>query len=389
MLCTPMCPCYGIWAMEFAFTATLLKPSDDLQDVLHIAGKLAKKQHAEGLSDRLVLQAFVKSARMFSSQDSLLKLAGTSPKRLGAVLAQKIVSFPDSSANQALLQTAETFAQKSASPVIELEHLLLALLVSFDPALKETFAEVGLTADRVKASLPELKTTKPQRFALYCVKEFLEVIVVVLVMICVIRQGLGELRLIPSESMVPTLQIDDRVVVERVSQWTRPPHRGDILVFYPPEPLSILKKDPLSLLLRATGFSGIFFNKESRIDTAYIKRVIGLPGDILQVKPDDGVYINGKKLREPYVNEIAQTCTIPQAGPMGCSAIKIPPHSYFMMGDNRNHSEDSRYWLFLPEKRIIGRAVFRFWPLNRVGILDNPYDPPSLTTKTASKVSGK
>jgi signal peptidase I len=207
------------------------------------------------------------------------------------------------------------------------------------------------------------------RNTLFLVREIGEVAFVVLLMLIVIKEGFGELRLIPSESMLPLLQIEDRIVIEKVTRWWRPYQRGDILVFYPPT--TILKNDPLSWVLRATGFSGFIFPKESNIDVAYIKRLIGEPGDKIQVVPNEGVFVNGQRLHEPYVMELAQSCT--QVLPTQyCGTITVPRDSYFLMGDNRNQSADSRFWGFEPKERVIGRAVFRLWPLNRMGPLSLP-----------------
>jgi signal peptidase I len=186
----------------------------------------------------------------------------------------------------------------------------------------------------------------------------------------VVRQGLGEPRLIPSESMVPTLQVDDRVLVEKPSQWFRSYQRGDILVFYPPQ--TELKNDPWSLFLRWTGFSGLY-PKEANVDVAYIKRLIGLPGERLEVKFGQGVFINGHRLAEPYVADVPYSCTR-ELPTTQCGALTIPPNHYFVMGDNRNGSLDSRYWGFLPKERVIGRAWARVWPLDRFDWLDPHYN---------------
>src|SRR5699024_1297078 len=140
----------------------------------------------------------------------------------------------------------------------------------------------------------------------------------VLFFLILIKSFVGELRLIPSESMVPGLQVADRLVIERVTRWTRPYHRGDILVFYPP--MTQLKNDHVSLFLRLTGFSGLMYKKEDNIDVAYIKRLIGLPGDTVNVKPGVGVFVNGKKLDETYVNEVADTCTLMRPEPY-CGSV--------------------------------------------------------------------
>lgn len=190
-------------------------------------------------------------------------------------------------------------------------------------------------------------------------KEIIETVVTVLFLVIIIRNFLGEPRWIPSASMHPTLIEGDRLIIEKVSNYLSTPHRGDILVFYPPgEELSP------SLWAKFTRLTG-FFNQ----DTAYIKRLIGLPNETIQIKNDGKVYINGKDLKEPYIaNKPQLMCS----ESMHCGPMKIPANSYFMMGDNRDNSQDSRFWGFLPKQRIIGKAFFRFWPLNRIGLIQHP-----------------
>jgi signal peptidase I len=156
-----------------------------------------------------------------------------------------------------------------------------------------------------------------------------------------IRQFVAEARYIPSGSMEPTLQINDRLVVEKVSYHFNPPQRGDIIVFWPPDEL---------------------FETGKRKD-AFIKRVIGLPGDVVEVK-DETVFVNDEPLNESYIKAPPEY----QWGPE-----TVPAESYLVLGDNRNSSFDGHSWGFLPQKNIIGRAVVRFWPLNRLGGLgDGP-----------------
>lgn len=189
-------------------------------------------------------------------------------------------------------------------------------------------------------------------------REALETAIFVIVMVIIIRFFVGEIRWIPSGSMKPTLIEGDRIFVERVSRFFTTPERGQIMVFYPPsEPLA---KNPLAIFERLTGF----FCK----DIAYIKRVIGMPGDKILIKPDaDGryaVYINGKRLKEDYIMDDYDY--IPCSEKMFCGPMTVPKDNYFMMGDNRGNSQDSRFWGFLPRNRFVGRAVFLFWPLNRM-----------------------
>ena len=177
-------------------------------------------------------------------------------------------------------------------------------------------------------------------------------------MVIIIRFFIGEIRWIPSASMRPTLIEGDRIIVERFSRFYKTPKRGDIMVFYPP--FEVLKNTPWKIFSRLTGF----FCK----DVAYIKRVIGTPGDKFEIKTDkDGksrVYINDEPLNEPYI--MSEYYGKPCTKDMICGPIIIPEHQYLMMGDNRGNSYDSRWWGLLPEDRFIGRAVFLFWPLNRL-----------------------
>ncbi|HEY9790322.1 MAG TPA: signal peptidase I [Candidatus Obscuribacterales bacterium] len=206
------------------------------------------------------------------------------------------------------------------------------------------------------------------------IKEVVELIVVTLVLLIAIRWTFAEARYIPSSSMEPTLQIEDRLLVEKISgHLGLPVHRGDILVFYPP-PSEMpgghdLNNDPLTLLGRYTGLPLLPY------EPAYIKRVIGLPGDRLRVQRGVGVFINEQLLDEPYIKE-KPNYDLSMLGDIGGRSangdivrpygdskdqIIVPAGHFFMMGDNRNNSEDSHVWGFLDQKRIIGRACLLFW----------------------------
>lgn len=203
--------------------------------------------------------------------------------------------------------------------------------------------------------------------------EVIETVVFVVVMVIIIRFFVGEIRWIPSGSMNPTLVEGDRIVVERYSRFFEGPKRGDIMVFYPPA--TQLSRQPLPLFARLTGILCK--------DIAYIKRVVGMPGDTVEIKPEkDGsayVYINGKKYEEDYIKSIYEypSCPDKNTDPlllmsdqvMKCGPFKLDNESYFMMGDNRGNSQDSRYWGVLNKDRFVGRAVVVFWPLNRMKVL--------------------
>lgn len=204
-------------------------------------------------------------------------------------------------------------------------------------------------------------------------RESLELILFTLVLLVVIRGALAEARYIPSSSMEPTLNINDRILVEKVSGWMmRPIARGDILVFYPP-PIELGGKDlsylPQYVLGRLTGLPCF------PIDVAYIKRVIALPGEKVKVKKGVGVFIDDQLIPESYIKECPEY-DLNVLGDIGGrnavgdvikpyedsnEPILVPPGKLFMMGDNRNSSEDSHVWGFVDQKRVIGKSFLLFW----------------------------
>lgn len=170
--------------------------------------------------------------------------------------------------------------------------------------------------------------------------EALKTIGISVVLALGIRTAIAEARYIPSESMLPTLEVNDRLIVEKVSYHFDDPNRGDIIVF---SPTDRLREDNPSL------------------KDAFIKRVIGLPGDTVQVS-NGQVFINNEPLEENYIP--AEFAPDYEWGPE-----TIPPNSYLVLGDNRNNSYDSHFWGYVPKGNIIGRAVLRFWPLDRMGTI--------------------
>ena len=187
-------------------------------------------------------------------------------------------------------------------------------------------------------------------------KELFETIIFVITALIIIRFYIGEIRWIPSGLMKPAFVENDRVFVERFSRFFKPPERGDIMVFYPPS--EDLKAGPWQVFTRLTGIACR--------DTAYIKRVIGLPEETIEIKNNtDGsydVYINNKKINEPYVMDRFEYP--PCSGSLICGPVTLGKDEYFMLGDNRGHSADSRYWGVLKKERFIGKAKFIFWPFS-------------------------
>jgi signal peptidase I len=163
---------------------------------------------------------------------------------------------------------------------------------------------------------------------------------------------------IPSASMVPTLEISQRVLVDRITMHFSDPGRGDIVVFKPP-----LGADSDQCGVQHPADEACPEPTAQRSSANFIKRVVGLPGDRLKVIAGR-VWINGKQLNEPYIrpDPNCEICDLPKE-------ITIPPGDFFMMGDNRGESDDSRTWGPVPKKWIIGKAFFTYWPPRRIGTL--------------------
>lgn len=405
----------------------------DMQDIVSFAQKLSNARSVIEISDRDVLMALLLSNRLFSPLDSYFKSAGARPKALYKSFQRLLKAEGESTpASKSVLLNANRIrkneGEADTKDHIDITHVLVALSESQDPLITALFRDFGITPETVRQGIASSKKHDVFRIACFMTRELAEVLVFVLFFLIVIKSFLGELRLIPSESMVPTLAVDDRIVIERVSTWFRPYQKKDILVFYPP--MTQLKQDPWSIFLRLTGFSGLLYKKEDNIDVAYIKRLVGEPGDIVDVRPNVGVLVNGKLTDEPYTREKANSCTLepkfvavpnnpndnhrtlflgesgealtdleiwqfelrngslrnPVSIPKNqlpevlktnsldyaskaCLPVEVPEGYYYLMGDNRNESLDSRYWGFEPKERAIGRAVFRLWPLNRISSL--------------------
>jgi len=172
---------------------------------------------------------------------------------------------------------------------------------------------------------------------------------------------------IPSGSMEPTLQINQRILVDRIGMHFTLPQIGDIMVFHPPSNYGACA-DP------DQGQNAAGQDEPQACDVAqktpssltFVKRVVGLPGDHLQII-NGHVILNGHREHDPYIT--LSSCSV-GAGP--CSfpkAIVIPKGEYYMMGDNRGDSEDSRFWGPVPKAWLIGYAFFTYWPLGRIGVL--------------------
>lgn len=170
------------------------------------------------------------------------------------------------------------------------------------------------------------------------VREWASTILTSIILFLLIHTYVAEANYIPSVSMVPTLQVNDRLLIEKITPKIMGINRGDIIVFQPPSQVGI--KDHL------------------------IKRVIALPGETIMIRKGL-VYINDKVLTEPYISQLA----IMDFGP-----YKVRENNLFVMGDNRNNSYDSRFWGTVPIDHVIGKPIVRYYPLNHLTLFDsNPY----------------
>tara|TARA_Y100001968_G_scaffold89236_1_gene80315 strand:- start:31342 stop:32001 length:660 start_codon:yes stop_codon:yes gene_type:complete len=192
-----------------------------------------------------------------------------------------------------------------------------------------------------------------------------------------IRSFIAEARYIPSGSMLPGLQINDRLVVEKITLKRRSPRRGEIVVFNSPysfnSELIARRSKPLPssvecALLTFPIVSSIPGIRDQACD-AYIKRVIAIGGDHVLIDPKGKVIINGALVSEAYVSNYCSE-TLDKFNPCKNLNAFVPLSHVLVLGDNRSNSWDSRFWPgspFLPEREIIGRAMWRFWPINRIG----------------------
>lgn len=160
-------------------------------------------------------------------------------------------------------------------------------------------------------------------------------IIVAVIVAFVIRAFFFEIIVVDGESMFPTLESNEKLAVEKVSRYFDLPDRGDIIIVqYPDE-----------------------YETEENKDATYVKRVIALPGETVEIK-DSIVYINGTALSEPYINTAEPYRDM--------AAITVPEDSVFVMGDNRAHSQDSRTVGAIPRSEIVGHALSVIWPLDRI-----------------------
>lgn len=172
------------------------------------------------------------------------------------------------------------------------------------------------------------------------IREWVQAIIVaVIVVFGIIRPFIVEAFKIPSGSMVPTLEIGDRIFVNKFIYRFKEPERGDIIVFRYPE------------------------------DTKkyFVKRLVGKGGEEVEIRSGN-IIIDGKLIKQPEIFSKIYYYNMGKYGAEG-KKIKVPKGHFYFLGDNSSSSKDSRFWGFVPRKYIVGKVFIRFWPLWRVGLI--------------------
>ena len=193
-------------------------------------------------------------------------------------------------------------------------------------------------------------------------------IIAVILVFFIIRPFILQAFFIPTGSMIPTLREGDRLLATKYVYHFTPPKRGDVVVFDAP---------PAALRLQSQTY-------DPKQPVEYVKRVIGVPGDRIRIKSFDGVYLNGERLNEPYINDVPNYNFPLSSGSLNISddevrkqlrpqikdgELEVPENYLFVLGDNRQESLDGHAWGLLERKRVIGKAVYIFWPFERKGVI--------------------
>lgn len=206
-------------------------------------------------------------------------------------------------------------------------------------------------------------------------KEILEwvyCIIIALVLAMLFRYFIGTPTIVKQESMYPTLIQDERLWLNRWGRTTKTlPKRGDIITFEEPAKITytaseIDENNPVAQYEERTGFDWFVHNFLEIGKRSYIKRVIALPGEHVEIK-DGNVYIDGEELNEPYLQDGIVTDLL---NGVGFDDFIVPENCVFAMGDNRNHSTDCRAFGCIPLEKIESTVAIRIWPLNKWGHVD-------------------
>ncbi|MEU2715097.1 signal peptidase I [Streptomyces sp. NPDC007205] len=223
-------------------------------------------------------------------------------------------------------------------------------------------------------------------------KELPILVVIALVLALLIKTFLVQAFSIPSASMQNTLQVGDRVLVDKLTPWFgSEPERGEVVVFHDPDDWLAGEPTPTpNPVQRVLSWIGLM---PSANEKDLIKRVVGVGGDTVQCKGTGPLLVNGKALNEPYVYAGNTPCTDDQIG--GQFKVKVPKGYIWVMGDHRQNSKDSRYNQsdknhgMVPVGKVVGRAIVKAWPINRWGTLPIPdtFDQPGIGQDTSASAA--
>ena len=202
--------------------------------------------------------------------------------------------------------------------------------------------------------------------------EWIYCVIIAIVLALLFRYFIGTPTIVKQVSMKPTLEQNQRLWLNRWGRTTHTlPNRGDIITFEEPSKISYTEseidlKNPIAQFQDRTGWDWFVNNfLEMGNKRSYIKRVIGLPGDHVQIK-NGKVYLNGNEFKEDYL----QSGVVTDVVGTGFDDFTVPENSVFAMGDNRNHSTDCRSFGCIPLEKIESTVAFRFWPLDSFGGID-------------------
>jgi len=194
--------------------------------------------------------------------------------------------------------------------------------------------------------------------------EIVTIVVAALAIAFVVQLVFVKTYKIPSGSMEPTLAIGQRVLVNRIGMRFGDPSLGDIVVFHPPKGADNPSAPQCGVASEGLGSSRACSTPLPQAsDQTFIKRVVGIGGDRIQIR-DGHVIRNGRREADAFI----RPCGADGQGCTFAGTITVPDGSFFMMGDNRGESDDSRFWGPVPKKWIIGTAIATYWPLKRIGV---------------------
>jgi signal peptidase I len=199
---------------------------------------------------------------------------------------------------------------------------------------------------------------KPQQGVLAVVRETVVLVVLAILLAVIFKSFLVQAFYIPSGSMEPTLNISDRVLVEKVSYRFGDVKDGDVIVFV--HDLPGVEPESRNPVVRFFTSLGQAIGVAPPSDRDFIKRVVGTPGDSINCR-QGALLRNGKPVNEPYL--------APGTTTVNCTPTTVQPGKLFVMGDNRNNSEDSRTFGQIDRSTLVGRAFVRIWPLSHTGWL--------------------